>query len=69
MDAVMESEMKGRNPRVSTRFSLYVENGRADAGPRWLKLYRETEFSGANGDVRGTNMFGLPVLSGHQQDS
>ena len=38
MDAGMKSEMKGRNPRVSTGISLDVENERADAGPRWLNL-------------------------------
>ena len=65
MDAVVESEIKGRNPKVSTRFSLYVENERTDAGPRWLNLSHETKLSGANGDVWRKDMFGLPVLAGH----
>ena len=38
----------GGIPRVSTRFSLSVENEQADAG--LPNPSRETKFSGANGD-------------------
>ena len=32
MDAVAENGREARSPRVSTKFSLGVENGRTDAG-------------------------------------
>ena len=50
MDAVVESGRNERNPRVSTRFSLGVENERAGARMVRSNLSHETKFSGANGD-------------------
>ena len=46
----------GEIPRVSTRFSLSMENEKADAGRDGRRPYRETIFSGANGD-RGIFIF------------
>ena len=52
MEAVAESARKERDPRVNTRFSLGVENGRADAKqdgrtclarPNLLDIGRERE--------------------------
>ena len=54
MDAATEIR---RNPRVSTRFSLSVENEQVDAG-REPNSSRETKFSGAKGD---REMFIFPV--------
>ena len=47
---IAESGRKERSPRVSTRFSLVVDNDRADTGQGRPKASRETKFSGANGD-------------------
>ena len=48
----------GGIPRVSTRFSLSVEDEHADADAGRPSLSRETNFSGANGDRK---IFIFPV--------
>ena len=62
MDAVAES---GGIPRVSTRFSLSMENEQADAGQDDRTLSRETNLSGANG---GREIFIFPRSADHKQD-
>ena len=49
MNELKLPRMLGRIPRVSTRFSLSVENGQAYAG-REGQTRRETKLSGMNGD-------------------
>ena len=61
MDAAVES---GRNPRISTRYSLSVENTQADAGRDGPHLSRETKFSGANWDRK---MFIFFCSADHEQ--
>ena len=49
MDDFAESERKQRSPRVSTRFSLGVENERADAGQDGRICFARTNSSARTG--------------------
>ena len=59
MDDVAESATMERSPRVRTRFSLDVENERADAGQDASEPVSRDQSSGANKDRGGGNPFSV----------